>query len=91
MELLTPEAAAAYPKEAADRHYSICLLDYGRVVISHFWKGLTPASFEAKNKNMNCSMVYRTIPCALRFACSLERRLAQFEKEGNGEGGGKGG
>ena len=85
LELLAPKAAAAYPFNIAERHYDLCLLDYGRVVISHFWKGLTPAAFVAKNSNLNCSMVYRTIPCALRFASALEHRLTRFETERAGE------
>ena len=37
--LLGPERAADYPIELAERHYELCLLDYGRVVLSYFWAG----------------------------------------------------
>ena len=44
---LRPEDAAAYTAEVMLRHYNLCLLDYGRVVMGAFWKGASSETFAA--------------------------------------------
>jgi aminoglycoside phosphotransferase (APT) family kinase protein len=55
--LLSEHDAAAYTKEVAQRHYNLCVLDYGRVVMSCFWAGASANAFAAKAARQNCSMV----------------------------------
>eukprot|EP01051_Picozoa_sp_SAG22_P004579 SAG22_NODE_249_length_13894_cov_60.455455_4_plen_115_part_00 len=79
--LLSEQDARAYTLEVARRHYRMCVLDYGRVVMSCFWKGASAESFAAKRERQNCSMVYRTVPCALRFVARLDECAAALELE----------
>ena len=78
---LGPEDAAAYTAEVMLRHYNLCLLDYGRVVMGAFWKGASSETFAAKAARQNCAMVYRADACALRFAARLDEAAAALEAE----------
>ena len=73
--------AAAYPLETARRHYQLCLLDYGRVVMSCFWKGASAEAFAAKAARQNCSMVYREVDAAMRFVRRMDECVTAFESE----------
>lgn len=79
--LLSDEEASGYPIEVARRHYALCLLDYGRVVMSKFWAGLSPESLAAKAGKQNCSMVYRQADAALRFVRRMEQCISVLEAE----------
>lgn len=69
----------AYDAETSRFHYTLALLDYARVVFSHFWKGLDGAKLAAKAGNSNCSNAYRSLPGLLRFAEAVDRELVAFE------------
>ena len=45
--LLSDADAAAYPFDTAKRHYQLCLLDYGRVVMSCFCASDTATTFQS--------------------------------------------
>jgi hypothetical protein len=67
--------------QVARRHYMLCLLDYGRVVMSAFWAGASAEAFAAKSGRQNCSMVYRRVDTALRFARRMEECATALEAE----------
>ncbi|CAH0477000.1 unnamed protein product [Peronospora belbahrii] len=61
----------SYPFDAFKRHYMLATLEYGRLLISSFWKNMSPQSCMAKARNANCGLGYRSIPHVVRM---LERR-----------------
>lgn len=71
----------AYPFEAFQRHYLLATLEYARVLISHFWKGMTPRSCAAKFGNTNCGLGYRSVPHVLRMIQKLDQGLRFVENE----------
>jgi hypothetical protein len=79
--LLNEEDASAYSLEIARRHYALCLLDYGRVVMSAFWAGLSSDTLAARASKQNCSLVYRRADTALRFVRRMEECVTMFEAE----------
>jgi hypothetical protein len=79
--LLNEEDASAYSLEIARRHYALCLLDYGRVVMSAFWAGLSSDTLAARASKQNCSLVYRRADTALRFVRRMEECVTMFEVE----------
>ena len=70
--------------EVASRLYDMCLLDYARVVLSSFWKGITPEKFAANKDAQNKAMVYRDVKSALFFLRRLDKAAARFEVEQQG-------
>ena len=74
-------AAEEYTYAVALRHYKLSVLDYARVVVSCFYRGASPEAFAKKAGNMNCSLVYRSVPAALAFVRRLDAFLGEFEAE----------
>ncbi|TYZ68654.1 hypothetical protein PybrP1_000294 [[Pythium] brassicae (nom. inval.)] len=74
-------ASQKYPFDAFQRHYVLATLEYARVLISDFWRGMTPASCAAKLSNTNCGLGYRSVPHVLRMIEKLDEGLALVEQE----------
>ncbi|EEY70569.1 3'(2'),5'-bisphosphate nucleotidase, putative [Phytophthora infestans T30-4] len=72
---------ADYPFQAFQRHYMLATLEYARLLISNFWKRMTPPSCEAKASNANCGLGYRSIPHVLRMVRKLHEGLDQVNSE----------
>lgn len=71
----------AYPFEAFERHYRLATLEYARVLLSNFWKDMTPASCATKFANTNCGLGYRSVPHVLRLMEKLDQGLRCVEQE----------
>ncbi|ETL77717.1 hypothetical protein L917_21356 [Phytophthora nicotianae] len=70
-----------YPFEAFERHYTLATLEYARLLISNFWKRMTPQSCVAKANNANCGLGYRSVPHVVRMVRKLHRGLEQVNSE----------
>lgn len=71
----------SYPFVAFERHYMLASLEYARLLISNFWKGMTPQSCVAKASNANCGLGYRSIPHVVRMVRKLHEGLARVNEE----------
>ncbi|DAZ97098.1 TPA: hypothetical protein N0F65_010421 [Lagenidium giganteum] len=78
---MTEAAAPAYSFQEFQRHYELALLEYARVLISRFWKGMTPISCAAKGGNSNCGLGYRSLPHVLRLVERMDQALQLVESE----------
>ena len=74
-------AASPYPRELARKHYRLAAIDYCRFVAGRFWRGATPAQFEARADSQNTTLVNRSIPAALAFVRRVDKFLAEYESE----------
>lgn len=81
-----PAVGAAYPFAAFRRHYALATLDYARLLVSNFWKGLTPAGCRAKAARTNCGLAYRSVPHVVRMARRMAQWLAAVDAERTGRG-----
>ncbi|TDH71704.1 hypothetical protein CCR75_002489 [Bremia lactucae] len=73
-----------YPFEAFERHYMLATLEYARVLISNFWKHMTPESCEAMSGYTNCGLGYRTISHVKRMVRKLHQGLERVSTERQG-------
>lgn len=71
----------AYSFDAFERHYVLATLEYARVLVSDFWRGMTPASCAGKRANTNCGLGYRSVPHVLRMITKLDEGLARVAHE----------
>lgn len=86
-QLKIQDLSDEYPFSAFERHYKLATLEYARVLLSNFWKGMTPATCEAKFANTNCGLGYRSVPHVLRFMKKLDEGLRFVEQERANRGG----
>lgn len=70
-----------YPLAAFERHCRLATLEYARILLSNFWKGMTPQSCAAKAANANCGLGYRSVAHVLRMVRVLDAGLAFVEHE----------
>ncbi|KAG7398783.1 Protein of unknown function (DUF1679) [Phytophthora boehmeriae] len=78
---VTPELQTIYSFEAFERHYMLATLEYARLLISNFWKKMTPESCKAKANNANCGLGYRSIPHVVRMVRKLHEGLIRVKQE----------
>lgn len=78
---VTSDLQKSYPFVAFERHYMLASLEYARLLISNFWKGMTPQSCVAKASNANCGLGYRSIPHVVRMVRKLHEGLARVNEE----------
>lgn len=78
---VTPELGVLYPFDAFERHYMLATLEYARLLISNFWKRMTPESCMAKASNANCGLGYRSIPHVVRMVRKLHEGLERVKLE----------
>ncbi|RLM96881.1 hypothetical protein BBO99_00006813 [Phytophthora kernoviae] len=78
---VTPELQNSYPFEAFERHYMLATLEYARLLISNFWKRMTPQSCMSKASNGNCGLGYRSIPHVVRMVRKLHSGLTRVKME----------
>ncbi|GMF63818.1 unnamed protein product [Phytophthora fragariaefolia] len=71
----------SYPFEAFERHYMLASLEYARLLISNFWKRMTPESCAAKAENANCGLGYRSAPHVVRMVRKLHNGLKRVSAE----------
>ncbi|RLN58742.1 hypothetical protein BBJ29_004214 [Phytophthora kernoviae] len=55
--------------------------EYARLLISNFWKRMTPQSCMSKANNGNCGLGYRSIPHVVRMVRKLHSGLARVKME----------
>ncbi|RLN64551.1 hypothetical protein BBJ28_00009497 [Nothophytophthora sp. Chile5] len=72
---------SSYSFAAFERHYMLATLEYGRLLISNFWKDMTPTSCVAKAGKANCGLGYRSIPHVVRMVRKLHEGLRRVERE----------
>ncbi|KAL7682367.1 putative inositol monophosphatase, ecdysteroid kinase, protein kinase-like domain superfamily [Plasmopara halstedii] len=70
-----------YPFPAFERHYMLATLEYARILISKFWKDLTPQKCEAMAHKTNCGLGYRSIPHVVRMVRKLHQGLERISQE----------
>ena len=85
------ELRKRYSYTVARRHYELSVLDYARMVFSSFYRGVTPATCAKRAGAMNASLVYRDVPCALRFVRRVDELLRGVEAERDAAAAGGGG
>ena len=78
---VTSDLHESYPFEAFKRHYVLAFLEYGRLLISNFWKDMTPRSCLAKAGNVNCGLAYRSVPHVVRMVRKLHQGLKWVKSE----------
>ncbi|CAI5717964.1 unnamed protein product [Peronospora effusa] len=78
---VTSDLQKSYPFEAFQRHYDFAFLEYGRLLISNFWKDMTPQSCSAKAYNVNCGLGYRSVPHVVRMVRKLHQGLEGVKSE----------
>ncbi|KAG6595970.1 3'(2'),5'-bisphosphate nucleotidase [Phytophthora cinnamomi] len=78
---VTSDLQKSYPFEAFERHYMLASLEYARLLISNFWKRMTPESCAAKAGNANCGLGYRSLPHVVRMVRKLHGGLQRVEAE----------
>jgi hypothetical protein len=71
----------SYPFDAFERHYALASLEYARLLISNFWKNMTPQSCAAKAGNANCGLGYRSVPHVVRMVRKLHEGLERVKTE----------
>ncbi|RLN62445.1 hypothetical protein BBJ28_00005403 [Nothophytophthora sp. Chile5] len=71
----------SYSFDAFERHYMLATLEYGRLLISNFWKEMTPTSCVAKAGKANCGLGYRSIPHVVRMTRKLHEGLKRVDLE----------
>ncbi|KAL3660393.1 hypothetical protein V7S43_014547 [Phytophthora oleae] len=78
---VTSDLQKSYPFEAFESHYMLASLEYARLLISNFWKGMTPQSCVGKASNANCGLGYRSIPHVVRMVRKLHEGLTRVNEE----------
>ncbi|KAE9174692.1 hypothetical protein PF004_g26595 [Phytophthora fragariae] len=78
---VTSDLQKSYPFHAFERHYTLASLEYARLLISNFWKHMTPESCAAKAGNANCGLGYRSIPHVVRMVRKLHEGLQRVKAE----------
>ncbi|KAG2771194.1 hypothetical protein PC129_g22231 [Phytophthora cactorum] len=71
----------SYPFCAFERHYMLATLEYARLLISNFWKRMSPQSCVAKADNANCGLGYRSVPHVVRMVRKLHAGLERVNSE----------
>lgn len=75
------EASEQYSFGAFRRHYVLATLDYSRLLISNFWKGMTPESCAAKATRTNCGLGYRSVAHVVRMVRRMHSALLIVDDE----------
>ncbi|KAL4129329.1 hypothetical protein PRIC2_005338 [Phytophthora ramorum] len=78
---VTSDLHKNYPFAAFERHYMLATLEYARLLISNFWKRMTPQSCVAKAGNANCGLGYRSVPHVVRMVRKLHQGLERVKAE----------
>ncbi|GMF24103.1 unnamed protein product [Phytophthora lilii] len=78
---VTSALQRSYSFEAFERHYMLATVEYARLLISNFWKRMTPDSCMAKAGNANCGLGYRSIPHVVRMVRKLHQGLKRVKGE----------
>jgi len=68
-----------YTWEVASEHYKLALVDYARVVLGHFFKDASPATFESRAHRVNMGLPYRNVSSSLHFVKAVEHALSSLE------------
>ncbi|OWZ01213.1 3'(2'),5'-bisphosphate nucleotidase [Phytophthora megakarya] len=79
--LQTLGVPVAYTFAAFERHYTLATLEYARLLISNFWRRMTPQSCAAKASNANCGLGYRSVPHVVRMVRKLHHGLERVRLE----------
>ena len=72
-------AAEAYTFDVALAHYKLCVLDVGRVILSHFYRDFSAQLLLGNTKVASLPIACRTRDCAVRFVQRLDSILAEYE------------
>jgi hypothetical protein len=72
-------SAEAYTIDVALAHYKLCMLDFGRVILSNFYKDFSTQMLCANSKDASLPIACRTRDCAVRLIQRLDSILAEFE------------
>lgn len=86
LERLLPDGET-YPRDTAEKHYRMAVIDYGRFVLGRFWKTATPETFEKRKDSPNTTLINRNVEAAMAFIDRLERYLTEFENRQANNGG----
>ena len=72
-------AAEAYTFDVALAHYKLCVLDIGRVILSHFYRDFSAQLLLGNTKVASLPIACRTRDCAVRLVQRLDSILAEYE------------
>jgi thiamine kinase-like enzyme len=71
----------SYPRDIAQWHYKMAVVDYGRFVLGRFWKSATPEAFLKQKDSPNATLINRNVAAAMAFIDRMERYLTEFEQQ----------
>eukprot|EP00932_Pfiesteria_piscicida_P019088 SRR837773.5920.p1 GENE.SRR837773.5920~~SRR837773.5920.p1 ORF type:complete len:275 (-),score=52.32 SRR837773.5920:42-866(-) len=80
LEHIGSDRGRDYDLDVAWRHYHLGVLDWGRMVLSVFFKNATPETFAARADNQNVGLVYRNVEACADFIQRVDKALHFLEK-----------
>eukprot|EP00667_Euglena_gracilis_P011797 EG_transcript_12071 len=75
------DLAAQHTPAHCTRLYKLAFLDYGRMVLSEFYRDASPEGFAARQHHPNVSLVNRSVHDAFTFIERLDSFLTDFDAE----------
>jgi len=70
----------AFTFDQAWHLYRLAFVDYARMVMCNFFKGASPAAFQAHAHRPNVGFLYRNVEASLHFLQQLDQHLRYVEE-----------